>query len=486
MIARELTEFFAGFSPDGDPVLQRAGDPIFLSNVNACYARACWAEIRFPDVAYAEDQAFGRAHARGRLAQGLSARARPFFMPTTTRPVEFMQRYFDEYRGLRETIGHVGSRLQPLAAAREVRADAAMDARPGLAARAGACAGRARSAVHHGRPEGRLRSRLASRAPAGPGCSARSRSRAAELRSAAGPGASEDPSYRVAATWPRCTARSPYADILRLSREGPAPLAEPVPGWPTARSTSRRSSRRSRAEAAATARSSRCCRGSRRWATPAPSGCTTPPDGRPRRPPCCGAGWSRSSPPCEAPVFKGFDDWNGADVVLATGWDTAYATMLLPDCRARAYLVQDHEPEFYATSAESIWAAQTYELGLYAIAASRWLRDLLRGAMGSAAPGSGSASTTASTARGRSSGAATPSSSTRASTRHAARCRSRSWRSRSFSAGGPTPGSWCSAKRRTSSCRSTTSCSASRRPRCSPGATRRRPSVSACRPPTTR
>ena len=59
MIARELSEFFAGFAPDGGPSVQRAGDPTFLSNVNACYARACWEEIRFRDVAYSEDQAFG-------------------------------------------------------------------------------------------------------------------------------------------------------------------------------------------------------------------------------------------------------------------------------------------------------------------------------------------------------------------------------------------------------------------------------------------
>ena len=64
-------------------------------------------------------------------------------------------------------------------------------------------------------------------------------------------------------------------------------------------------------------------------------------------------------------------------MVLATGWDTVYAALLLPDCRARAYLVQDHEPEFFATSAESLWAARTYELGFYGIAASRWLQDLL-------------------------------------------------------------------------------------------------------------
>ena len=32
----------------------------FLSNVNACYARACVEQIGFRDVPYAEDQAFGR------------------------------------------------------------------------------------------------------------------------------------------------------------------------------------------------------------------------------------------------------------------------------------------------------------------------------------------------------------------------------------------------------------------------------------------
>ena len=57
--------------------------------------------------------------------------------------------------------------------------------------------------------------------------------------------------------------------------------------------------------------------------------------------------------PLRAPAHKGFADWAGADVVLATGWETVYPALLLPGCRARAYLVQDHEPEFFATSAES-------------------------------------------------------------------------------------------------------------------------------------
>ena len=53
--------------------------------------------------------------------------------------------------------------------------------------------------------------------------------------------------------------------------------------------------------------------------------------------------------------------------------------------RARAYLINDHEPEFYPTSVESIWAAETYRQGLYGIAGSPWLRDLYIDRYGGAA-----------------------------------------------------------------------------------------------------
>jgi glycosyltransferase involved in cell wall biosynthesis len=81
--------------------------------------------------------------------------------------------------------------------------------------------------------------------------------------------------------------------------------------------------------------------------------------------------------PVRAPVFKDFEGWYGADVVLATGWETVYPAVLLSGCRARVYLVNDHEPEFFASSAERRWAEETYRMGLYGISASRWLRDLL-------------------------------------------------------------------------------------------------------------
>jgi glycosyltransferase involved in cell wall biosynthesis len=89
--------------------------------------------------------------------------------------------------------------------------------------------------------------------------------------------------------------------------------------------------------------------------------------------------------PVKAPVYSGFDQWFGADVVMATGWQTAWPAMLLPGCRARAYFVNDHEPEFYATSFESHFAAESYRLGMYCIAASPWLRDVMIDRYGAAA-----------------------------------------------------------------------------------------------------
>ena len=41
------------------------------------------------------------------------------------------------------------------------------------------------------------------------------------------------------------------------------------------------------------------------------------------------------------------------DVAIATEWTTAFPVRDLPRCREKAYLVQDHEPEFFATSSES-------------------------------------------------------------------------------------------------------------------------------------
>lgn len=89
--------------------------------------------------------------------------------------------------------------------------------------------------------------------------------------------------------------------------------------------------------------------------------------------------------PVDAPVLRGFDRWRGADVVVATGWQTVPDVLKLPDAGARAYLVQDHEPEFYPTSAERLWAQWTYRQGLHCICASPWLAEVVTDRYGASA-----------------------------------------------------------------------------------------------------
>jgi glycosyltransferase involved in cell wall biosynthesis len=364
MIARELEEFFASFSPSGTPVVMGAGDPHFLSNVNACYARECWAEIRFADVAYAEDQAFGRALQNSRWRKVYHPGAAVLHAHDYG-PVEFMRRYFDEYRGLRDTTGHVEP-FEPRAAlravARQTRADRAWMRAHGWSARRRAV-WTGRAAAHHA---GRgVFSALGSRSERLPARLQRALSleRTAPRRAA--------PAGRA--------APPEHGDVLRFRREGAAPLLDLVPG------TAERAglhlafvvppfSRGSGGHAAIftliaglEALGHTC------------SAWVHDPGGRHGR---AGSALLRQRAvewfaPVRAPVTRGFEGWHGADVVVATGWETVYPVLLLPGCHARVYLVHDHEPEFFATSAERAWAEATYGLGLYPISGGRWLRDLI-------------------------------------------------------------------------------------------------------------
>ena len=364
MIARELTEFFEGFSPGGGPVLQRAGDLTFLSNVNACYSRECWEELRFAEVDYSEDQAFGRAMLDAGWVKVYHPRAAVRHAHDYG-PVKFMKRYFDEYRGLREASGHVEP-LNPRAAVREVVRDARWMRGHDLTAKERAL-WTARSIVHHGGR--RVASALGSRADGLP--SPLQQRMSLESRGGAG--------ERVSLPRGKPVPPRPggYEDILRWSQDGTAPLDDPVPGM---------SARPMHVAVVIPS----FVRGSGGHSTiftlvsrleELGNTCSVWLYDPHQRMYGSGAVIRKrileEFTPVRAPVHRGFDDWAGADVALATGWDTAYAVALLPGCRARAYLIQDHEPGFFATSAESHWAAQTYGLGFYGISASRWLRDLL-------------------------------------------------------------------------------------------------------------
>lgn len=383
MIARELTEFFATFAPDGRPAVQRRGDASFLSNVNASYARPCWDEIRFRDIAYSEDQAFGA----DMLAAGWSKVYHPGAAVLHAHDygaLEFMQRYFDEYRGLRGSIGHV----EPIALRRslgDVRALVGGDVR--WMREQGYPAGErarwtVRSTRHHaGR---KVFSALGSRAEKLP---ARARRRLSFEGSDYAPEPPEPSAERTptaAGGAPAGTPQPPrireheYEPIARVLAEGPAPLSDPIPGM----------AERARLHLAFVIppfsegsgghniifqlmhrleRAGHTCSvwvddpfGHRRYEWPA----------------VVRASIQEHFATVAAPVYKDFADWYGADVVVATGWQTVYPALELPNVRARAYLVNDHEPEFYPTSVEAVWAAETYRLGLYGICGSPWLRDL--------------------------------------------------------------------------------------------------------------
>jgi glycosyltransferase involved in cell wall biosynthesis len=82
--------------------------------------------------------------------------------------------------------------------------------------------------------------------------------------------------------------------------------------------------------------------------------------------------------PFDARTEFGFEAWTGADVIVATSWQTVARACSLPNVAARAYLVQDHEPEFFGTSVQQHYADDSYRHGLYPITASEWLADVMK------------------------------------------------------------------------------------------------------------
>jgi glycosyltransferase involved in cell wall biosynthesis len=422
-IARELTEFFAGFESgrsDEDrasgthengasassgraPVLQRPGDPTFLSNVNACYLRACWEEIRFREIAYSEDQAFG--------VDLLDAGWIKVYQPAAAvlhahdySALEFMRRYFDEYRGLHESTGHVEP-FGVLATARQVRAEVAGDRRWAAAQQglSGPQLARvtAQATVHHGGR--RVFSALGSRAESIPAplrglISLERRSGGADGTSAAAGSPTPTPEAKNAGSTPANATAPPedsplpspkhlpqllphddYSVVTDVWRDGPAPLLEPVPGM-AARERLRlamvippfaRGSGGHNTLFQIFSRLERRGHSCSVWLVDYHN------QMRELWPAVLRHDINEFFASFQGPVYKGFDQWQSADVVIATGWQTVHAALRLDQCRARAYVVNDHEPEFFATSTERVLAEDTYRHGLHCIAASPWLRDLL-------------------------------------------------------------------------------------------------------------
>ena len=319
MIARELTDFFVTFG-DG-PHVYTPGEPVFLSNVNAAYRRACWEELRFDDVPYSEDQAFGRAiaaHPRWRKAYHPAAAVLHAHDYATT---QFMRRYFDEYRGLRETIDHVEP-LAPRSSLRGIRDQVAADRRfmreQGVD---GVARWTARSVVHHsGRKAFAV---LGSRARALP---------APVQRTLSLEGRAGAPPVPVLKHRSASRPRHRYDVIDRARRKGPAPLLAAYPGMAD----------RERLHIAWIIPTFNVGSGGHYvifqiieqleqmvhacsiWVHDAFGAQPEAPASMLRR------DIVEHFAPVKAPVFLELDDWYGADIAVATGWQTVYPTLELP------------------------------------------------------------------------------------------------------------------------------------------------------------
>ena len=99
----------------------------FFSDVNGCVARWAWRRIPYRAVPYAEDQLLGREMIEAGLAKVFHPGARVLHSHDYP-PAQFLRRYFDEFRSLREVLDHVEP-AHPLNTPRTVRSLARNDER---------------------------------------------------------------------------------------------------------------------------------------------------------------------------------------------------------------------------------------------------------------------------------------------------------------------------------------------------------------------
>ena len=353
-------------------------DPMFLSNVNACYRRACWEQIRFADVPLRRGPGVRARDGRARLAARVPPAARRSCTPTTTRRSASCAATSTSTAGCTRRAGTSSGS----ACARRVRDVRGLVARrPALDARAG-LAGARRSwratgrsaAAPHARASSRRGARLA-RAPAARAGAAGDLARGPRRRAAA---RRRPEAARAAAAAGRAASTRTVA--RRRARGRRRRSLDPVPGHGRRRAAAHRGR-----DPALPARQRRplddlqpahAARGARahgldlalrpdRAATRRVAG------GDPRQP-------ARVLPPDQRARSSRASTSGTAPTSCSPPAGTrSTPVQRLPNCRARAYLVQDHEPEFFATSAESVFAERTYAQGLYCIAASPWLRDLV-------------------------------------------------------------------------------------------------------------
>ena len=117
---RDLEEFFKMMGPKDQATVQYVNDSDeawdeyqrnegiigFYSDVNSCLSKTVWEEIPYQALDYAEDQAFGRDILKAGYGKVYEPRAA--VIHSHSYPLlRYFRRQFDEYRGLRQSIGFV-------------------------------------------------------------------------------------------------------------------------------------------------------------------------------------------------------------------------------------------------------------------------------------------------------------------------------------------------------------------------------------------
>ena len=352
----------------------------FFSDVNGAVAKWAWRQVPYRTVPYAEDQLLGREMIEAGFAKVFHPGARVLHSHDYP-PAQFLRRYFDEFRSLREVLDHVEVAhpvYTPLTVRGLVGHDKRWLQRQGVSGRALARP-LAVSARHHAiRQLGAIVGTRADRVPR--------RLRGAlslEGRDTFTPypvpespllARTTQPDSRPTKLvehwdWAHVAASYPPAEVSTIPHSGdasgPLRLAWVVPPW---RIGSGGHTTIFRLVRQMELRGHVC------------SIHVFDPFGFSRHRAAILREQIREHfvPGVEAEVFMGLDDFDSADVAIATEWNTAFPVRDLPNCREKAYLVQDHEPEFFATSAEAIWAEETYRMGYRCIAYTPWMAGILR------------------------------------------------------------------------------------------------------------
>jgi glycosyltransferase involved in cell wall biosynthesis len=349
----------------------------FFSDVNGAVARWAWERVPYRGVAYAEDQTLGREMIEAGYAKVFHPGAAVYHSHDYP-PLSFLRRYFDEYRGLREVLGHV----EPFGVEHTARTVVHLTRLDRRYLREQGMRGPrlyrllARGARHHtlrlvGAGLGARVDRLP--VPARRWLSLDRRTTFEPL---------ELPASVLSAAPDPLAAAQPPDDVYAFVRAGfprrplaldrpPAPLGDKqrltlswiVPPWNTG---SGGHTTIFRLVQMMEQRGHLC------------SVFVFDPVGAKRAP---GAELREEIRanfiPIEAPVFYGLDGWLGADIGIATQWWTAYPLRDLPGCHEKVYLVQDFEPAFYPYSAEYLWAEETYRMNYRAVAYTPWMAGIL-------------------------------------------------------------------------------------------------------------